>query len=98
MVASTSAQPPFDPSRTYPGSMAGRRYPNGIPINPEDQLESLIRSQGVTDIFFSYSDVSYDYLMHRASMVGVERGDLPSPRPGGHDDQGEQAGDRDQSL
>jgi predicted GTPase len=69
VVAFTSAQPPFNPNRTYPESMAGRRYPNGIPIHPEDQLESLIRSQGVTDIFFSYSDVSYDYLMHRASMA-----------------------------
>jgi predicted GTPase len=49
--------------------MAGRRYPNGIPIHPEDQLESLVQTEGVTDVFFSYSDTSYDYLMHRASTV-----------------------------
>src|ERR1017187_6275790 len=69
VVAFTAAQPPFNPNRTYPESMAGGRYPNGIPIHPEDQLEILIQSQGVTDVFFAYSDISYDYLMHRASMA-----------------------------
>ena len=69
VVAFTSAQPTFNPNRTYPESMAGRRYPNGIPIHPEDQLESLIQSQGVTDVLFSCSDISDDYMMHRASTA-----------------------------
>jgi len=69
VVAFTAAQPVFKAIKAYPESMAGRRYPSGIPIHPEDQLESLIRSEGVTDVFFSYSDTSYDYLMHRASMA-----------------------------
>jgi predicted GTPase len=69
VVAFTAAQVPFNGNRTYPESMAGRRYPNGITIHPEDQLESLIHSEGVTDVFFSYSDTSYDYLMHRASIA-----------------------------
>jgi predicted GTPase len=69
VVAFTAAQIPFIANRTYPESMAGRRYPNGIPIYPEDQLESLIQSEGATDVFFSYSDTSYDYVMHRASIA-----------------------------
>src|SRR5579863_5233307 len=70
VVAFTAAQPSFNGSKTYPESMAGRRYPKGIPIHPEDELETLIQSEGVTDVFFSYSDASYDHLMHRASMAG----------------------------
>jgi predicted GTPase len=69
VVAFTASQVPFMTGKTYPESMAGRRYPNGIPIHAEDQLESLIQTEGVTDVFFSYSDVSYDYLMHRASIA-----------------------------
>ncbi len=69
VVAFTAAQIPFIANRTYPEAVAGRRYPNGIPIYPEDQLENLIETERVTDVFFSYSDVSYDYLMHRASVV-----------------------------
>ena len=69
VVAFTASQVPFSANKTYPGSMAGRQYPNGIPIQPEDQLESIILTEGVTDVFFSYSDVSYDYLMHRASIA-----------------------------
>ncbi len=69
VVAFTAAQIPFIANRSYPESMAGKRYPSGIPIYPEEQLESLIQSEGVTDVFFSYSDTSYDYVMHRASIA-----------------------------
>jgi len=69
VVAFTAAQVPFIANWTYPESLAGGRYPNGIPIHPGDQLESLIQSEGVTDVFFAYSDTSYDYLMHRVSMA-----------------------------
>lgn len=69
VVAFTAAQIPFISNRIYPESIAGKRYPNGIPIYPEDQLEGLIQIEGVTDVFFSYSDTSYDYLMHRASIA-----------------------------
>ncbi len=69
VVAFTAAQAPYTSSKAYPESLAGRRYPNGIPIHPEDQLENLLQSEGVNDVFFSYSDTSYDYLMHRASIA-----------------------------
>jgi predicted GTPase len=69
VVAFTASQVPYMTNKTYPGSMAGRQYPNGIPIHAEDQLERLIQTEGVTDVFFAYSDVSYEYLMHRASTA-----------------------------
>lgn len=69
VVAFTSAHGHPDGTRVYPPSMAGRRYPNGIPIRPEDQLESLVQGEEVTDVFFSYSDTSYDQLMHRAAVA-----------------------------
>jgi predicted GTPase len=69
VVAFTASQLPVTANRTYPESMAGEQYPNGIPIYAEDQLDNVIQSEGVTDVFFSYSDTSYDYVMHRASIA-----------------------------
>ena len=47
--------------------------------------------EGVTDVFFSYSDTSYDYLMHRASIVESRGATFHLLGPCRHDDQGEQA-------
>ncbi|MBI4261036.1 MAG: GTPase [Actinobacteria bacterium] len=69
VVAFTATQIPFIEDRTYPAELAGERYPAGIPIHLEDQLEGLIREHGVTDVVFAYSDVSHEYVMHRASAV-----------------------------
>ena len=69
VVAFTAAQIPFISGRTYPAAVAGKRYPNGISVFPEEQLESIIDREHVTDVFFSYSDTSYDYVMHRASIA-----------------------------
>lgn len=69
VVGFTAAQAPFIPNRVYPPSLAGRLYPEGIRIYPEDQLESLIESEKVSDVYFACSDVSHEYVMHRASMV-----------------------------
>ncbi len=69
VVAFTATQIPFIADRTYPASLAGKLYPDGIPIFPEEQLEQIIEREHVNDVYFSYSDVSYDYVMHRASLV-----------------------------
>jgi predicted GTPase len=69
VVAFTATQIPFIDDRTYPTEVAGDRYPLGIPIYPEDRLQELIRDLKVDEVVFSYSDVSYDYVMHRASVV-----------------------------
>lgn len=69
VVAFTATQIPFISDRVYPASLAGELYPEGIPIRPEEELGQLIESQKVQDVFFSYSDVSDEYVMHRAAFV-----------------------------
>ena len=67
VVAFTATQIPFIGDRTYPPSLAGPRYPDGIPIHDESELISLMGEQRVDDVVFAYSDVSHEYVMHKAS-------------------------------
>jgi predicted GTPase len=69
VVAFTATQIPFIDDRTYPASLAGERYPNGIEIHEEAELARLIRDLQVDDVVFAYSDVSHEYVMHKASQV-----------------------------
>ena len=69
VVAFTATQIPYIANRTYPAKVAGKLYPKGIPIRPEEELESLIERNRVTDVYFSYSDVSDEYVMHKAAIV-----------------------------
>jgi predicted GTPase len=55
--------------RVYPPELAGKRYPKGIPIHPESQLEHLIAELDVDEVFFSYSDVSHSFLMDEGSRA-----------------------------
>lgn len=55
--------------RVYPPELAGERYPKGIQIYPEENLDELIKKLNVDEVFFSYSDVSHLYVMHEASKV-----------------------------
>ncbi len=66
--AFTAAQIPFIERRVYPPELAGRLYPAGIPIYPEEKLAALIRSQEIDQVVFAYSDVSHTYVMHKASL------------------------------
>ena len=69
VVAFTATQIPNIDGRRYPPALSGPLYPEGIPIYPEDHLEPLIRDHKIDDVFFSYSDVSHEYVMHLASRV-----------------------------
>jgi predicted GTPase len=69
VVAFTATQIPFIDNRVYPGALAGPRYPRGIPIHPETELVRLVRDLAVDEVVFGYSDVSYGYVMHKASEV-----------------------------
>lgn len=69
VVAFTEAQIPNIINRKYPASLAGKLYPEGIPIYNEKDLEKLIVDLKVDDVIFSYSDVPYDYLMHKSALV-----------------------------
>ena len=69
VVAFTATQIPYIDDRMYPPSLAGERYPNGIPIHDESELAQLIRDERIDDVVFSYSDVSHQYVMHKGSEV-----------------------------
>jgi predicted GTPase len=69
VVAFTATQIPFINDRTYPAGLAGSRYPNGIAIYDESELDRLIRDERVDDVIFAYSDVSHEYVMHKGSQV-----------------------------
>ena len=69
VVAFTATQIPNIDGRRYPPELSGPLYPAGIPIYPENQLEALIRQHQIDDVYFSYSDVSHEYVMHIASRV-----------------------------
>ena len=53
----------------YPKELAGRLYPNGIPIHREEELPHLIKKFQVDQVVFAYSDVSHEYVMHKASIA-----------------------------
>lgn len=69
VVAFTAAQIPAIAGRRYPPELAGPHYPQGIPIVEESRLVELIRTEGVAEVVFAYSDVSHARVMHLASQV-----------------------------
>ncbi len=69
VVAFTAAQIPFIAHRIYPPELAGVNYPEGIPIYPEEELPRLLSGHHVDQVVFSYSDVSHEELMDKASLV-----------------------------
>ena len=76
VVAFTAAQIPDIADRKYPASLAGHLYPQGIPIYPQEELEALIKKLDVDECVFSYSDVSYDTVMHIGAMVNAAGADF----------------------
>lgn len=71
VVAFTATQIPDIDGRCYPPSLAGGRYPEGIPVVSEDRLRELIQLHRVDTAVFSYSDISHETVMHRASLVNA---------------------------
>ncbi|AZH26556.1 cyclic 2,3-diphosphoglycerate synthase [Haloplanus aerogenes] len=57
------------PERRYPAELAGEGYPDGIPIRPEFDLETIVDEADVDTVVFSYSDVSHEHVMHQASRA-----------------------------
>ncbi len=69
VVAFTATQIPDIDGRRYPPELAGDLYPEGIPIYDEAELPQLIAEHQIDEVIFAYSDVSHEYVMHRASQV-----------------------------
>ncbi len=69
VVAFTATQIPDIEGRRYPAVLAGKLYPKGIPIYDEKELIDLVKKHEVDEVIFSYSDVSYQYVMEKAAFV-----------------------------
>ncbi len=69
VVAFTAAQIAGIAGRSYPPSLAGPLYPDGITIFEEADLERLCRKHAVDQVVFAYSDIAHEELMHRASRA-----------------------------
>jgi predicted GTPase len=57
------------PDRRYPPELAGERYPDGVPIVPESDLESVVAEHDADEVVLSYSDLSHEDVMHLASRA-----------------------------
>lgn len=69
VVAFTAAQIPGIEKRFFPKELAGKLYSKDIPIYKEEKLAELIKELKADEVVFSYSDVSNDYVMKKASLV-----------------------------
>ena len=91
VVGFTATQIPGIGGRRYPAALAGLRYPDGIPIDDESQLEALCRARRVDEVVFAYSDVAHETVMHLASralacgadfaLLGPQRTMVKAPCP-----------------
>ena len=71
VAAFTAAQIPDIDGRKYPAELAGKLYPSGIPIHPEEDLPKLIKDLNVDDCVFAYSDVTYQHVMGMSAIVNA---------------------------
>jgi len=76
VVGFTATQIPGIAGRRYPAELAGSLYPKGIPIFEENDLEHLINEHHIDAAVFSYSDISYQNLMHLGSRVAATGADF----------------------
>ncbi|HOO99276.1 MAG TPA: cyclic 2,3-diphosphoglycerate synthase [Bacteroidales bacterium] len=82
VVAFTAAQIPDIDGRKYPGELAGRLYPEGIPIFAEQDLPEIITKYKVDDCVFSYSDVTYNKVMSVSAIVNAAGANFMLMGPG----------------
>ncbi|MCF8240753.1 MAG: cyclic 2,3-diphosphoglycerate synthase [Melioribacteraceae bacterium] len=71
VAAFTATQIPNIDGRVYPAELAGKLYPDGIKIYEESKLVELIKELEIEEVVFSYSDVPFEYVMTKASIVNA---------------------------
>jgi predicted GTPase len=76
VVAFTAQQIPHIEERRFPAALAGKRYPQGIPIYPERRLEELVRALRVDVCVLSYSDLADVDVMHLAARANAAGADF----------------------
>ncbi len=76
VVAFTATQIPDIVGRVYPPELAGSLYPQGVPIYSDEKLADIIKKERVDLVTFSYSDVTHNEVMHKASIVTAAGADF----------------------
>ncbi len=76
VVCFTATQIPDIDGRQYPAELAGKLYPDGIPIVSDKNLRELILENQVDLVAFSYSDVPHLEVMHKASIATAAGADF----------------------
>jgi predicted GTPase len=71
VVAFTATQIPNIEGRIYPKQLSGKLYPKGIKIYEENDLVKLIKKLKVDEVVFSYSDITFNYVMTKASIINA---------------------------
>lgn len=69
VIGFTAAQIPDIENRRYPAALSGPLYPDGIPIYPESDLETLCAEHKIGRILLAYSDLSHTAVMTLASRA-----------------------------
>lgn len=77
VVGFTAAQIPDIAERRYPPSLGGELYPDGIPIDAEDELEAIIRER-VQQCILSYSDLKHEEVMTSTGPGSFARTSSPA--------------------
>lgn len=76
VVCFTATQIPDIEGRLYPPELSGSMYPEGIPIESDENLMNMIKEHGVDLVAFSYSDVPHTEVMHKASQATAAGADF----------------------
>jgi predicted GTPase len=76
VVAFTAAQIPDIAGRVYPPALTGARYPKGVPIYPEEQINELIAKHNVDLVALAYSDLPHEVVMHKAAQINAAGADF----------------------
>lgn len=76
VIAFTATQIPDIAGRKYPANLAGKHYPKGIPIYPEEQITEIIKKYDIDLVVFAYSDLPYSYVMGKSAIVNAAGADF----------------------
>ncbi len=71
VVAFTATQIPFIANRVYPKELSGKLYPKGIKIYDEAELPRLIKRLKADACSLAYSDLPYQTVMEKSSLVNA---------------------------
>jgi len=81
VVCFTAAQIPDITNREYPAELAGKNYPEGIPIKSEENLEKIIKEEKIDEVILSYSDLNYIDVMRKSARVNAAGADFKLVTP-----------------